>query len=279
MKDIKLNNGTTIPQIGFGTWQTPDGDVAVQAVKHALEAGYTHIDTAQMYRNEASVGKAIKESGIDRKSLYITTKLGNTFHSYQGVIDSVNASLKALQTDYIDLLLIHWPNPISVRETWEEANSEAWRAMEDLHNIGKIRSLGISNFMIHHIDALLKTARVLPVVNQVFLAPGGLQDDLIAYCEAKGIVLEAYSPLGTGKIFEVPLMSELADKYQKTLAQVAIRWSLQHGFIPLPKSVTESRIKENLDVFDFELSVDDMERIDALHDVAGAQLDPDTTNF
>ncbi len=275
----KLANGVEIPCIGFGTWQTPDGDVAVEAVKAAIKAGYTHLDTAQAYGNEESVGKAIRESGVKREDLFITTKLWNASHSYDLAMSSFEESIHKLGVDYVDLYLIHWPNPIQVRDRWEEANAETWKAMEELYEAGKIRAIGISNFRQHHIDALLKTAKVKPMVNQIRLCPGETQDELVAYSREKGMILEAYSPLGTGKIFEVPEMKQLAEKYGKSIAQICVRWSLQQGYLPLPKSVTASRIAENIDVFDFALEEADVQLIAGLKGCVGLSGDPDTMPF
>lgn len=279
MNSYTLSNNVSIPELGFGTWQTPNGDVAVSAVKKALEVGYRHIDTAQGYKNEDSVGQAIKESGIPREEIFLTTKLWNENHSYDLVLSSFEESLKKLQTDYIDLFLIHWPNPVKFRDNWQSANAETWRAMEELYQAGKIKAIGVSNFLPHHFEELKTTATIFPMVNQIFLAPGELQKEVVSYCQEHNVLLEAYSPLGTGKIFDVPEMQELSDKYGKTIAQIAIRWSLQHGFLPLPKSVTPSRIEENLAVFDFELSDEDMQRIDQLDGVVGKATNPDTTGF
>ena len=279
MNSYTLSNNVSIPELGFGTWQTPNGDVAVSAVKKALEVGYRHIDTAQGYKNEDSVGQAIKESGIPREEIFLTTKLWNENHSYDLVLSSFEESLKKLQTNYIDLFLIHWPNPVKFRDNWQSANAETWRAMEELYQAGKIKAIGVSNFLPHHFEELKKTATIFPMVNQIFLAPGELQKEVVSYCKEHNVLLEAYSPLGTGKIFDVPEMQELSDKYGKTIAQIAIRWSLQHGFLPLPKSVTPSRIEENLAVFDFELSDEDMQRIDQLDGVVGKATNPDTTGF
>ncbi len=279
MNSYTLSNNVSIPELGFGTWQTPNGDVAVSAVKKALEVGYRHIDTAQGYKNEDSVGQAIKESGIPREEIFLTTKLWNENHSYDLVLSSFEESLKKLQTDYIDLFLIHWPNPVKFRDNWQSANAETWRAMEELYQAGKIKAIGVSNFLPHHFEELKKTATIFPMVNQIFLAPGELQKEVVSYCQEHNVLLEAYSPLGTGKIFDVPEMQELSDKYSKTIAQIAIRWSLQHDFLPLPKSVTPSRIEENLAVFDFELSDEDMQRIDQLDGVVGKATNPDTTGF
>lgn len=275
----KLSNGIEIPVVGFGTWQTPDGEVAVQSVKEALHAGYRHIDTAQGYGNEESVGRAISESGIPREDIFVTSKLGNGQHSYDLVMQSFEESLKKLQTDYLDLFLIHWPNPLGFRENWEQANADTWRAFEELYESGKIKAIGVSNFLPHHLETLSKTAKILPMVNQIFLAPGELQESVVSYAHEHHMLLEAYSPLGTGKIFDVPEMKQLAETHKKSIAQVAIRWSLQHGFLPLPKSVTPSRIKENTQVFDFELSESEMATIDALDGVVGKAINPDTTQW
>ena len=222
----KLSHGVGIPCVGFGTWQTPDGDVAVRSVAAAIEAGYRHIDTAQAYGNEESVGKGIRESGIDRKDLFITTKLWNSNHSYKLTMRTFEESMNKLGLDYLDLFLIHWPNPIAFRDHWQEANAESWKAMEELYEAGKIRAIGVSNFRPHHIEEILKTAKVAPMVNQIRLCPGDTQDETVAWCRDHGMVLEAYSPLGIGQIFEVPEMQKLAEKYQRSIAQVCIRWSL-----------------------------------------------------
>ena len=271
-----LANGVQIPVLGFGTWQTPDGDTAIKSVKAALEAGYRHIDTAQAYQNEASVGTAIQESGVARQDLFLTTKIWNANHSYDLTMQSFEESLQKLQTDYVDLLLIHWPNPIDFRDNWEAANAETWRAMEELYNAGKAKAIGVSNFRAHHLEALKKTAKVQPMVNQIFLAPGELEAETVQYSRDNGMLLEAYSPLGTGKIFDVPEMKTLAAKYQRSIPQIALRWSLQHGFLPLPKSVHAEYIQQNAQVFDFELADEDMAAIDALDGVVGHAQDPDT---
>lgn len=274
-----LTNGVQIPVLGFGTWQTPDGDTAIKAVKAALDAGYRHIDTAQAYQNEASVGTAIQESGVARQDLFLTTKIWNANHSYDLTMQSFEESLQKLQTDYVDLLLIHWPNPIDFRDNWEAADAETWRAMEELYQAGKAKAIGVSNFRPHHLEALKKTAKVQPMVNQIFLAPGELEAETVQYSRDNGLLLEAYSPLGTGKIFDVPEMKTLAAKYQRSIPQIALRWSLQHGFLPLPKSVHANYIQENTQLFDFELTPADMQTIDQLDGVVGKAKDPDTTTF
>ena len=275
----RLANGVGIPCIGFGTWQTPDGEVAVNSVRCAIEAGYRHIDTAQAYRNEGGVGQAIRESGVPREELFITTKLWNANHSYDLVMSSFEESMEKLGLEYLDLFLIHWPNPAAFRDHWAEANAESWKAMEELYKAGKIRSIGVSNFRPHHLEELLKTAEIVPMVNQIRLCPGDTADETVEWCRKHDILLEAYSPLGVGRIFEVPEMQALAEKYQRTIAQICIRWSLQRGYLPLPKSVTPSRIVENLKVFDFELSEEDVQLIADLKGCVGYAADPDTTRF
>lgn len=274
-----LSNGVRIPVIGFGTWQVQDGDEAVNSVKAALELGYRHIDTAQGYENEASVGRAVKESGVRREDIFLTSKLTNQIRGYKETIQAFEESLRKLGTDYMDLFLLHWPRPARYRDNWEQMNAESWRAMEEMYSQGRLRALGISNFRPHHIDALLKTAKEAPVVNQIRLAPGDTQDEVVAYSRERGMLLEAYSPLGVGKVFEVPQMKQLAEKYGKSIAQIAIRWSLQRGYLPLPKSVTRSRIKENSEVFDFELSAEDVQIIAGLKGCVGFSSDPDSISW
>jgi len=278
-KTLTLANGITIPSIGFGTWQTPDGDIAAESVKNAIEAGYRHIDTAQAYGNEAGVGEGIRMSGIDRSELFVTTKLTNDNHTYELTKSSFKKSLEDLGLDYVDLFLIHWPRPLRFRDNWQRANEETWRAMEELVDDGRIRAIGLSNFHRHHIDALLQTARIKPVVNQIRLCPGCTQDELVNYSRECGMMPEAYSPLGTGKIFNVDEVKAMADRYGKSVAQLCIRWSLQMGFIPLPKSVNADRIRENLDVYDFEISAEDMNILTGLTECAGGAPDPDNMPF
>ncbi|AQP53196.1 2,5-diketo-D-gluconic acid reductase [Vagococcus penaei] len=276
---FKLNDGHEIPVIGFGTWQTPSGQVAKESVMAALADGYRHIDTAAIYGNEESVGEGIKDSGVPREEIFLTTKLWNSEHTYDKASAAIDESLKKLGTDYLDLYLIHWPNPLAYRDDWEKANSEAWRAMEDAVKAGKIKSIGVSNFKPHHIDALMKTATIKPVINQIFLNPSDLQPEVVDYATKHDILLEAYSPLGTGKIFELDELKTIAARYNKSVAQVVLRWGLHHNFLPLPKSVTPSRIKENLDIFDFSLSDDDIKLIDGLSGKFGKAPDPDKVDY
>lgn len=279
MRDKVLLNGVRIPTIGFGTWQASDGEEAYKATLWALEAGYTHIDTAAIYGNEESIGKAIKDSNIDRKNLFITTKLWNDVRGYDETIEAFNQSLDRLGLTYVDLYLIHWPNPSKYRSCWEEKNAESWRAMEDLYEQGKIRAIGVSNFLIHHLEALAKTQRISPMINQIKLFPGLNQVEVVNYCNEHGILLEAYSPFGTGKIFNVVELKEMAAKYQKSIAQICIRYALQKGRIPLPKSVTKERIISNLDVYDFELSFEDVALLDRLPNYVSPLKDIDNIDY
>lgn len=276
---FELHNGAHIPCIGFGTYQAQNGEIAVSAVKKAIALGYRHIDTAAGYGNEESVGIAVKQSGIGREEIFITSKLQNTEHGYENTMKAFEQTMKNLDMDYLDLYLIHWPNPVKYRNEWQSANAGTWKAFEELYKAGRIRAIGISNFHPRHIDELMKTAEIAPMVNQIRLCPGDTQDEVVAYCKEHNMVLEAYSPLGTGRIFKVPEMQAIAQKYGKTIAQICIRWSLQKGYLPLPKSVTESRIKENADVFDFELSVQDVQNISDLKGCCGYSQNPDMITF
>ncbi len=285
LKDtLTLNNGVEIPVIGFGTWQSPSGEVAYNAVMAALESGYVHVDTATAYGNEESVGKAIndymRKSGTKRENLFITTKLQNPDHGYERTKKAIDNSLSLLGLDYIDLYLIHWPNPIAFRDNWQEMDKESWRAMEEAYREGKIRALGLSNFHPRHIDVILEDASIKPSVNQIKFCPGINQKEVVDYSRSKGMLLEAYSPMGTGAVLSNPDMISLSKKYNKSVAQLCIRYSLQSGYIPLPKSITPSRIKDNTLVFDFELTEDDMKRIEGIvPEGLTAARNPDVTPF
>jgi diketogulonate reductase-like aldo/keto reductase len=275
----KLSNGVEIPCVGFGTWQTPDGKVAIESVKAALAAGYRHLDTAAIYGNEESVGEAVRQSGVPRKEIFITTKLWNDEHGYESTLKAFGVSMKKLGLDYLDLYLIHWPNPIRFRKNWKEANAGTWKAFEELYKAKKIRAVGVSNFHGHHIDAILENASIAPMVNQIRLCPGDTQDKVVEYCRGKNILLEAYSPLGVGQVFNSPEVKKYAEKYNRSVAQLCIRWSLERGYLPLPKSVTPERIRENTKVFDFEISEADVKAIGALKSIGGSSQDPDTADF
>jgi len=263
-----LANGVQIPAIGFGTWQIPDGDAAYDAVAAALVAGYRHIDTARAYGNEASVGSAIADSGIARTEIFLTTKLPAEVKSYAGAVTSFEETITALGMDYVDLYLIHAPWPWSEIGTDHRAgNAEAWRAMEEIHHAGRARAIGVSNFNVADIEALSSSARLLPLVNQIKFHIGNTQPEITRYCQAKGILVEGYSPLATGSILGNTEVLTVAQKYGRSVAQLCIRYVLQKGVLPLPKTTTPSRMGENADV-DFEISAEDMTFLEGLTDTA-----------
>lgn len=275
---FKLNNGCSIPCLGFGTWQIPDGDTAVMAVKAALQHGYRHIDAAAVYGNEASVGKGIVTSGVNRKDIFLTSKVWNDKRGYENTLAAFEKTLADLHTDYLDLYLIHWPASASRFPDWENINLETWRAMTELYKAGRIRAIGVSNFLPHHLIALMQ-AEVSPMVNQIEFHPGQMQDETVSYCKQHSILVEAWSPLGTGKVLTNSFLASIAKKYEKSIAQLCIRWCLQNRILPLPKSVTPARIEENADVFDFVISEEDMTAIKDMPYFGGSGLHPDHIDF
>lgn len=270
----KLSNEREIPCVGFGTWRTPDGEVAAASVKTAIRAGYRHIDTAAVYKNETGVGRGIAESGIPREELFVTSKLWNSERGYEKTMAAFDKTLSDLQLDYLDLYLIHWPASPSRCDNWEELNLSTWKAMTELYKAGKIRAIGVSNFMPHHLEALMKT-EIVPMVDQIEFHPGMLQEETVKFCRDNGILVEAWSPLGSGKMLDHPGLGKIAAGYGKSVAQLCVRWCLQHETLPLPKSVTPSRIVENAEVFDFEINQEDMKTIDALDNFGASGLCPD----
>lgn len=258
MDYITLNNGLKMPQLGFGVWQVSD-EQATPVVKKALEVGYRSIDTAMIYGNEKGVGRAIKESNVPREELFITTKVWNADHGYENTLKAFDASLERLGLDYIDLYLIHWPTPKY------DQYVDTYKAMEKIYKDGRAKAIGVCNFDIEHLERLLNECEVVPVVNQVERHPYFQQRELQDFCEKHHIIIEAYSPLMNGKdVLNDSVVKEIAKAYGKTAAQVILRWHLQTGVITIPKSVTPSRIEENFDVFDFELTAEDMEKMTAL---------------
>lgn len=275
---FKIYNGTEIPCVGLGTWQSKD-DVAEAAVLSALSLGYRLIDTAAAYGNEKGVGAGIRQSGLKREEIFVTSKLRNADHGYKATLDAFDLTMEKLGLEYLDLYLIHWPNPVQFRTHWEEATAGTWAAFEELYNKGKIKAIGVSNFMPHHIDTLMKTAKIKPMVNQLKLCPSVTQPEIVDYCRKNDIVVEAYSPFGTGGIFEVEEMQKLADKYGKTIGQICLRWCLQMDFVSLPKSSNPMRIKENAEIFDFELSEEDVDAISNLKGFSTDVPEPDNILF
>lgn len=264
----KLNNGTSIPVIGLGVFRNPSGASTQNAVLSALNNGYRHIDTAKIYGNEKDVGIAVKNSGLPRKDLFLTTKLWNSDQGFQSTLSAFEESLNELQVDYIDLYLMHWPV--------EELRLESWRAMEEILSSGKAKALGVSNFMKKHLRELLENSDTMPAVNQIELSPYNYlyRKDTVDMCLENDIILEAYSPLTKGRKLSEEKLLAMADKYNKSAAQILIRWSLEHGFVVLPKSIKEQRIIENSDVFDFKLLEEDMQKLDGLNENLVTGWDP-----
>ena len=275
---LKLHNGVEMPCLGLGTYQSKDA-VAATAVKSALETGYRLIDTAAAYGNERGVGQGIRISGVPREDVFVTSKLRNACHGYKATLEAFDITLEKLGLHYLDLYLIHWPNPIQFRSTWQEATIGTWKAFTELYRSGRIRAIGVSNFMPHHIEMIKEATGVLPMVNQLRLCPGVTQPEVVEYCRKNGIQVEAYSPFGTGAIFKVPQMQTLAEKYGRSIGQICLRWSLQMGWIPLPKSANAQRVKENTCVFDFELEPEAVELIASLKGVCGEAPIPDEIRF
>ena len=266
----ELSNGLKIPAIGFGTYKLGEDHQVIEEIKNALEIGYRHIDTAAFYGNEEAIGRGIKESGVKREEIFLVTKLWNEYHGYDKAIESFNKSIKRLGVDYLDLFLVHWPT---------ELNSETWRALEDLYYDGKVKAIGVCNFKIGHLEELKKTARIMPMTNQIEIHPGYTQKDMIEYCQGNNIQLVAWGPIMRGRIFEEPLMIELSKKYNKTIAQITLRWHLQNNIIPIPKSSNKDRIKENFDIFDFEIEKEDILKIDSLNRNESVSQAPNNTNY
>ena len=266
-----LANGVEIPYLGLGVWQADNGPEVVDAIKWALQAGYRHIDTAAAYQNETGVGRAIRESGVARADIFVTSKLWNSEQGYDSTLRAFDQSMERLGLDVLDLYLIHWP----VRGKYKDT----WRAFEQLYADGRIRAIGVSNFLQHHLEDLLGDAQVVPMVNQLEFHPWLVQPALLAYCRQHQIQYEAWSPLMQGKLFEQDIVNDLARKYGKSPGQIVLRWDLQKGVVTIPKSVKREHILSNAAVFDFELSAEDVAYLDGLDRQQRIGPDPDTFNF
>ncbi|MFS0599348.1 aldo/keto reductase [Peribacillus frigoritolerans] len=268
---VTLHNGVKMPQLGFGVFKVKNGNETVESVKKAVEVGYRAIDTAAIYENEEGVGQAIRECGVPREELFITSKVWNTEQGYDTTLKAFEDSLKRLGLEYLDLYLIHWPGKDKYLETW--------RALEKLYKDGRVKSIGVSNFHIHHLENLLANSEVKPVVNQIELHPLLTQVEIRDYCAKHEIKVESWSPLGRGNLLGEPTINHIAKKHGKSPAQVLIRWHLQHDLVVIPKSITPSRIKENAEVFDFSLSLNEMNQIDALNKNERFGSNPDELLF
>lgn len=265
-----LSNGVKMPVLGFGTFKVEDGQQTVDAVKAALKIGYRHIDAAAIYGNEDSVGRGIRESGVPREEIFITSKVWNSEQGYEKTLKAFKKTITDLGVDYLDLYLIHWP---------KQLNKETWRALEELYKAGKVRAIGVSNFKEHHLKDLTENAEVIPMVNQIEFHPQLAQPELLDFCKKHNIQVEAWGPLMQGKVFEVELFKELAEKYNKTISQVVLRWDIQMGVVTIPKSIKANRIEDNSKIFDFEISEEDMARIAELNTGERIGPDPDTITF
>jgi diketogulonate reductase-like aldo/keto reductase len=266
---FKLHNGVDMPYLGLGTYQAENNQEVIDAVKFALKTGYRHIDTASIYKNEEGVGQGIKESSVPRSDIFVVTKVWNSDQGYDNTIKSFEDSLERLQLDYLDLLLIHWP----VKEKYKDT----WRAMEYLYEHKKVRAIGVSNFLKHHLEDIMTTAKIVPMVNQMEFHPYVVQQDLLDFCNKNTIQYEAWSPFMQGKVFGLDICKELAKKYNKSVAQIILRWNLQKGVVTIPKSVHKDRIASNADIFDFELSQEDMSYLDSLD--RGERIGPHPDHF
>ena len=266
---FELHNGVQMPYFGLGVYQSDDGSEVINAVKAALNHGYRHIDTAAIYHNEEGVGTGIRESSVKREDVFLTSKVWNIDQGYDTTLKAFEASLERLGTDYLDLYLIHWPKG--------ELSKETWKALEQLYKEERVRAIGVSNFLQNHLEDLLPSVEIVPMVNQMEFHPYLVQQDLIDFCVSKNIQYEAWSPLMQGQIFDLDVMKDLASKYNKTIAQVVLRWDLQKGVNTIPKSSKPERIKANANLFDFELSDEDVQLLDSLE--KGKRFGPDPNNF
>lgn len=276
---FKLRNGVEIPCVGFGTYLTPDGDTCVNSVKEALLAGYRHIDTAEFYANEESVGKALAESGISRDEVFVTTKLWNTNQGYDSALRHFDMSAKKLRLDTVDLYLIHWPMAKDFVADYPKTLLDTWRAFERLYEEGRVRAIGVCNCLKHHLKVIIDNSKVAPMVNQIEFHAGLVQKEAEEFSKQNGVVVEAWAPLCRGRAFGNHVLESIAAKHGKTQAQVLVRWCLDKGVLPLPKSVTPPRIRENIDVFDFALSADEIAAIETIEGVGRIGSNPDDAKY
>lgn len=273
MEYLTVKNGMRIPQIGLGTWQITDRAQMSEVLAGAYDEGYRLIDTAAAYCNEIAIGKAIADRGINRDECFISDKVWNTSRGYEAVQMACRKSLKKLKTNYIDLYLIHWPASMKLYPDWAEMNADTWRGMEKLYTDGLVKAIGVCNFKEHHLWQLKKTANIMPMINQVEMHPGLIQSELLEYCQSEDIIVEASSPLGNGKILFNEELFSIAEKKEKTAAQICLRWGIQKGVIVIPKTTNRERMRQNIDVFDFELDEDEMSAIDAIPYCGGIGID------
>lgn len=271
----RLSNCLEMPVVGLGTWQITDRNIMFSLITKAMEAGYRLFDVAAAYNNEIAIGKVIQTLSDRRNEIFLSDKVWNTYRGYDRVREACERSLKKLKTDFLDLYLIHWPASVKLYDNWAEINADTWRGMESLYKDGKVRSIGVCNFKEHHLEELKKTARIMPMINQFEFHPGVNQDGLIEYCRVHNILIEASSPLGNGQILTNSVLVEIAERHKKTVAQVCLRYILDKGFIAIPKTSNLMRLWENINVFDFILTTQDIKMIDQLPYCGGIGIDPD----
>lgn len=276
---LKLANGVEIPGLGYGTYKSSNEEVT-QAVLGALATGYRHIDTAAYYGNQKGIGEALRQTDLSREDIFITSKVWNTDRGYDQTMAAFEKTIAELRVDYLDLYLIHWPaNRKQFGDQARKLNADTWRALEDLYQAGRVRAIGVSNFMPNHLLELMVDSRIKPMVDQIEYHPGWPQEATRRFCQRHGILVEAWRPLGTKVALENPLIQEIADKYQHSPAQVCLRWSIQQGLLPLPKSVKPERMKANADIFDFALTEDEMDVISSIRIVSAKNQIPDQVDF
>lgn len=279
MENFKISNGIEIPAIGFGTWLL-EGEKVTEPLKIALAKGYTHIDTAAVYKNEKEIGAVLKSENVDRSQLFITSKCWNSERGYEKALAAFEQTLADLQTDYLDLYLIHWAaNEAQFPDTWKELNAATWRAFEEIYKSGKAKAIGVSNFNINHLEALTETAEIKPMVNQIEFHPGHSQPELVNFCKQHDILVQAWSPLGSGRILENELIVSLANKYKVSVGQICINYCLAKEIVPLPRSSSEKNIEANLTSTDFKLSAEDIKAIDEMPADGFSGLNPSTVEF
>ncbi|MFV0201564.1 aldo/keto reductase [Empedobacter falsenii] len=279
MKNFRISNGIDIPAIGFGTWQL-EGEKVTEPLKIALEKGYTHIDTAAIYKNEKEIGVVLQSQNIDRKELFITSKCWNSERGYEKALAAFKQTLTDLQTDYLDLYLIHWSaNETQFPDSWAALNASSWRAFEEIYTSGKAKAIGVSNFNINHLEALFDTAKIKPMVNQIEIHPGHSQPELVDFCKQNDLLVQAWSPLGSGRILENELIVSLANKYNVSVGQICINYCLAKEILPLPRSSSEKNIEANLTSDNFKLSAEDIKAIDEMPADGFSGLNPSLIEF
>ena len=275
MNQVKMHNGVQIPSVGLGTWQITDRDEMKHLLADAYEAGYRMFDTAAAYCNEMAIGKALEALQLPREELFLSDKVWNTSRGYDNVRDACRRSLKKMKTDYFDLYLIHWPRPTLDYQDWKQLDIDTWRALEKLYKEGKVRAIGLSNFLPHHLDNILENCEIKPMVNQIEYHAGYTQEATVQYCKQHDILVQAWSPISRGRIFRDVTLMELAEKYQVSIAKLALRFCIQNGIVPLPKAASRERMRENMNLFDFEISDEDMKRINTIPQVGWSGEHPD----